>query len=500
MIEVDFFNACHEQVRHARGDLLLQAIDAAKNKRFPRPANPAALNRISADIRRQAGVIAGDVQNDLRKATKTLKEAWHDKAGDAAERRLSAEATELDELSKYLVKMAGIVEKLAMELDIARQEDVKGLQELARAHQEFEESEEYARLLAETGVGWRLAATVRYLDSSDRAERDLNQLTSEARLSQLAGSGLSPEMKLDLINASMPGAVPGHDEILTPNDLRRASQFIGKLSAKDRAIYDNLLRNAKSDDERAYITKAVAAGHSMKEVAAFDRLIHRHGGNETWMREHLSPIHRGGTDIGVSNHQVPVTGKGNAADGWLQNQQNCAAASTVTARAAVDPIYALRLTTGGHPDNPAFDNPHAAQQRFEAETNAKFTLSQGTLSHNGIVYTEGGSDRELGPPLGVDYDITHMDTPDQRSEAIEHIEKAVDNGRPVPIYTTGVDAQGAPVAHELIVVGHDGDRLQVLNPWGYTMWVSEKDFVDGSLEKVAPGVGKIGAVMVPHGN
>ena len=41
------------------------------------------------------------------------------------------------------------------------------------------------------------------------------------------------------------------------------------------------------------------------------------------------------------------------------------ATSTVVARAAVDPFYALRLTTGEHPDDPAFDT--VTKRAAEAE-------------------------------------------------------------------------------------------------------------------------------------
>ena len=56
------------------------------------------------------------------------------------------------------------------------------------------------------------------------------------------------------------------------------------------------------------------------------------------------------------------------------------AASLVTARAQLDPLYSLQLTTGGHPDDPHFDNPEAFQKRLSDEQDrihAKFR----TLPH-----------------------------------------------------------------------------------------------------------------------
>ena len=40
----------------------------------------------------------------------------------------------------------------------------------------------------------------------------------------------------------------------------------------------------------------------------------------------------------------------------------------------------------------------------------------------------------------------------------------------------------------MLIIGHDGDRLQVYNPWGYTVWVNEDDFVNGRLDSIGNGV------------
>ncbi|MFF3766981.1 hypothetical protein ACFYYR_23225 [Streptomyces sp. NPDC001922] len=33
--------------------------------------------------------------------------------------------------------------------------------------------------------------------------------------------------------------------------------------------------------------------------------------------------------------------------------------------------------------------------------------------------------------------------------------------------------------HQMMVIGQEGDMLQIYNPWGQTPWVSEDDFVNG---------------------
>lgn len=53
---------------------------------------------------------------------------------------------------------------------------------------------------------------------------------------------------------------------------------------------------------------------------------------------------------------------------WTQGPHpTCVAASTVTARAMVDPLYALQLTTGGRPGDPAHDSPQAFEERLRDE-------------------------------------------------------------------------------------------------------------------------------------
>jgi hypothetical protein len=41
-----------------------------------------------------------------------------------------------------------------------------------------------------------------------------------------------------------------------------------------------------------------------------------------------------------------------------------------------------------------------------------------------------------------------------------------------------------------MIIGHDGGQLKIYNPWGYTVSVSESDFVNNRLSAVtAEGLG-----------
>jgi hypothetical protein len=52
----------------------------------------------------------------------------------------------------------------------------------------------------------------------------------------------------------------------------------------------------------------------------------------------------------------------------------------------------------------------------------------------------------------------------------------VDEGKPVPI-----DVTNGKEGHQMMITGRDGDKLEVYNPWGYTSWVSESQFVNSQL-------------------
>jgi hypothetical protein len=34
----------------------------------------------------------------------------------------------------------------------------------------------------------------------------------------------------------------------------------------------------------------------------------------------------------------------------------------------------------------------------------------------------------------------------------------------------------------MMIIGHEDGMLQIYNPWGHTVWVSEDDFVNGHME------------------
>ena len=88
-----------------------------------------------------------------------------------------------------------------------------------------------------------------------------------------------------------------------------------------------------------------------------------------------------------------------------------------------------------------------------------------------------------------------MNDADARYNTIPQIEKAVDNGYPVPIST-----QGGGEGHQMMIIGHTGNQLEIYNPWGYTYWVSEDSFSSGDIAAGTQGLpGTPVSVRLPQG-
>ncbi|WBP92045.1 cysteine peptidase family C39 domain-containing protein [Kitasatospora cathayae] len=224
--------------------------------------------------------------------------------------------------------------------------------------------------------------------------------------------------------------------------------------------------------------KALAAGHSYDEIKAFDDQIHAHGDDPRWLTERIAPVQ-------LEAVSSQTAGTGYKGVGWDQGMHDtCVAASTVTARAMVDPLFAFQLTTGGHPDDPAYDNGPASKERWEKETNRVYdTRSVMHLWKGGMWDWESQdvADDEIAKHTGADYHTVDLDSRDKRQNALAEIEQKIDEGKPVPLSVHG-GTLFDPHGHQMMIIGHRGDQLEIYNPWGYTVWVSESDFINNHMQ------------------
>ncbi|MFD7610442.1 peptidoglycan-binding protein [Streptomyces sp. NPDC059828] len=336
-----------------------------------------------------------------------------------------------------------------------------------------------ARSLASVGVDSLHDAAAEADEAARIASRDLNKMAAEARAGQMDTDELTAADRLALADTSNPG-YSEMNEILTANDLERAGRAMEKLSTADQTRMEILLVSASTPQEKAYLMKALAAGYDISEVEEFGGKIH--GKDPGWLQQHLTPISTGMTpgQKGKEEHKY-----GDKL--WDQDGPTCVPSSTVTARALVDPVYALELTGG--PDGKD-DDPDRFLERLRDEQLRMY--EEGDGDYEGWWWDrqmagmdsdgqEKISNNEIGPHTGDKYDTQDMDGADDRRGVLPDIEKSVAEGKPVPINVSRKDEDGDWVGHSLVIVGQEGGMLQVYNPWGTTAWVSEDDFIKGDL-------------------
>ncbi|MFI7009002.1 peptidoglycan-binding protein [Streptomyces sp. NPDC050145] len=336
-----------------------------------------------------------------------------------------------------------------------------------------------ARTLAGHGIDDLAGAASDADDAARRCARDLNKYASEARAGKMGTDELSAVDRIALADTSNIGGDPELNEILTANDLERSGRAMEDLSPADRARMERLLADAGTPQEKAYLMKALASGYSVDEVEEFGGKIHNK--DEEWLREHLAPVSTNSS----TGQERQTFGQEN----WSQDGNTCVPSSTVTARAMVDPVYALELTGG--PDG---------QDDSDAHFRERLTDEQMRLHEEGDGANEGWwwdrqpagmdsdgqvdiSNKELSPHTGDAYESHDMNSENDRRDVLPDIEESVAEGKPVPINIEG-EEDGDWIGHGVMIVGQEGDMLQVYNPWGTTTWVSEDDFIKGDFSAV----------------
>ncbi|MGW2411719.1 peptidoglycan-binding protein [Streptomyces tubercidicus] len=443
-------------------------------------------------------------------ATSGLPEVWVGKAGVAASEAVQAAARAAQQMTEALQKGGNALLHLSDAVDAAQKLDRTGRGQLSEAldtlgsedgffdsmvdTDEEEDAIWRAGTVATAGVE-KMRSAARSADDAGRAAaRDLNKFASEARAGKMHTSGLTAADKLALADTAGPGGPAEMNELLSANDLERSGRYMEKMSARDRAAFDRMLADSKSPQERAYLVKALAAGHDLDAVSDFQGKIH--GKDPAWLQRHLTPVTTAADsmdDEGRAKDGRNVNTDGQAFNGerWKQEGRTCVPSSTVGARAMVDPVYALGLTGGssGQEDDPeAFRHRlRAEQQRVHDEGDGGYKYDFSLSRRPDGMDDDGAStvaNKEISPHTGASYDLQHTQSADSRRDVLPDVEKSVAEGKPVPIIVEGYE-DGDRSGHQMMIIGQEGDKLQVYNPWGTTTWVSEDDFVNGGMGKAS---------------
>ncbi|MES4904880.1 MULTISPECIES: peptidoglycan-binding protein [unclassified Streptomyces] len=464
----------------ARDDLA-DAIGEARG--YSRPmGNPDYIEGVAGRYLGAAAMV-DRAQGDLKKVAKEgLPAVWVGGAGEKASEVINATSYSADQMAQKFEEVVPALQALAVGIREAQAGHDYGISALDSAASILNsgafvmETEDLRRAKAATldGIKFMSDAAGQAKAAGVAAGKTLTKLASEARAGKVTTGGLSDADRLVLADAAAAGGPRDLNEILTANELQRSSAFMDKMSAKDQAEFDRLLSGAKSPQERAYLMKTLAAGYGVEEIRGFAQKIN--GRSPQWLADHLTPMVVQSTGPGTKD--VAYEG----AKWWQGSDGTCVAASTVTARAMIDPIYAFRLTTGGQPDDAGLDNPWSFSERLRDEQHRVHTEGKGGPNWSGMV-AEGQdhiNDVEVGSRTGTDYSEHGLETAEQRRSVLPAVEEQLNNGVPVP-----VNVKGSGGYHSMMIVGHEDDRLQIYNPFGTTTWVSEDDFINSHMAAAA---------------
>ncbi|MEU6235982.1 hypothetical protein [Kitasatospora sp. NPDC047058] len=440
-------------------------------------------------------------------AANQLPSVWTGSVAEHATQAVKALANELTVSQQALQQAATLLGGWADDLEWAQSTDAHGVDSLHAAQNTVKGhvldvgAARAALEPARAGVAARIAAAQRAESGGTHTASLVNQLAARARTERAGQGPLDPLAALVLANEKGPGGSADGDYILTDNQLSRATEFLGVMNGSDQAAFRGLLSGAKSPEEAAYLWKALAAGHSVAEVQQFGALIHPHGDDPAWLARHLVPA-LGTDDADQQSTTERVTllyqgqevgggrGVGGGADVYGQgNVNDCAAASTVIAHLKLDPVTMLRLTTGNTPDVPGADSPANFGQRLQdlylqqyrqgqqADGKEQYPARDDGLGAKGATVL---ADQDLGKATGSTYEYVRLATDDDRRAALVRIEKALDEGKPVPL---SVHHDGVDFGHQMVIMARDGDRLQIYNPWGFSEWVTEDQFIHSRMNE-----------------
>ncbi len=469
------------------GRLIERAWEIASE---PPPGDPAALDRAASSWRRVADG-AGSAGYDLDPGRVTA--VWSGPAGGACTLTFQRLGARFEDAASLARLAAAALDDDAEELTRARAKHDEGGDHLRAAARRlgpcppWEIPDMIGDVVRETGDGVRA-----FIESYRIAEaaataciETLHRVADEMPFPDGSVSGMSV-MEVMNVDSAAPGRPPLLGDVLS-----RAQDRYDGLGEGAREMVDQMLADAPSAEHRAGILAALASGASLETLANFaDRI--------------------GGLDAAALATALDPT----EVTLIQQSDTTCGSASLTVARMLNDPVYSLRIltgydaTTGATVGAPAYDLdgdepvPGSAsyQQeladyerrcRFhEAELQAKQRTNDAADGQGGpavpwvdaLGTSPWGAAEELnGTAGGSGYSVALVDSdsPADRQEAYDRLERAGREGRPAVVYS-GNDVSPR---HVVLVVGAENGSLRFYEPGSGTVHtVTEDDFVSGDVD------------------
>jgi hypothetical protein len=288
--------------------------------------------------------------------------------------------------------------------------------------------------------------------------------------------------------------LPAAKSVLGSTQRSRADALLAKLPEADRERFETITKHAKSNEERDYVTKALAANHSVKEIAAFAKKIR--GKNAKWMQNHLK-----------------LTGNTHGKGVKQQWHDSCNATTVQAVQAELDPIYALKLhaenanVTKARDSGPTKGNRKlAAEQKAMLETPyAGKVAGAAGIAGKAVARDQGGGAGRWADDLlnarsattGLTYTTKLLGGAYTLDKATRELDQALTKGQPVPI-VIGDGGANANAHYVLVTQMDEGPPKEytIHDPWdGITVTRSANDLAQGKVNLA--GWNQVSAMEIP---
>ncbi|MFT3712822.1 MAG: hypothetical protein QM817_34655 [Archangium sp.] len=265
----------------------------------------------------------------------------------------------------------------------------------------------------------------------------------------------------------------------------RAQQKVEALSTADRAQFQGLISGAKNDTEKVVLYKALASGHSVAEVAEFDKTIH--GWMEVRQKEDLTLA--GDREIGNGVMQ--------------QYGDTCAPTTAQALRGEYDPIYALSVRTAASNSDVSdadLDSPTAKNAALAQEQEALLTgLGKGTTTTRrqgtGGTRDSDATDavvNSMSTYTGFRYASDRTGTTDQK---LDKVAAQLQQGIATPIRVADATDNGHIVLATAVRGSGPKQEFLIHDPWsGRTNWITRKQFDENKFD--IAGHNKVSTISV----
>lgn len=285
-------------------------------------------------------------------------------------------------------------------------------------------------------------------------------------------------------NLQRMGHVPGSSPVLNGFTAKRAVQAWEGLAEGDRAQFQRLLRSEKSQVARAFLWKALAAGRTLPDVAAFAPKL-----KGMYDQELIATLTLRDAGPSASGARFAVA---------QQFEMACATGVAEVLRGEADPIYALDVRMANQ-DVHEFADP-LKNAKLRSEEKDFLERFGGVATPRGIKGGKGigpyGLWNLMSPYTGETYtesDLPDVNSPKDRSDAWSAVCAQVEQGIVTPISTTVPDTSRG---HGNLVVdirgeGKDQDLL-IYDPLrGSTDWAPRAALEAGTYDFTGTGINRL---------